>query len=188
MTVTLHAVQNLPSYAGERRVVLTRDAVAQLVNAISDSDCNLRLIDDRQCGYIADGVNPDALAIAAASLDPASRESIAPLLAFALINRFELQLDSGDDRPSREAMLKLTDTRVGEVQVQWTASHAWSALGALGFAVEADAVGYNVAAKELAAALKVYGQALTPRDCWALTDLARYALTRVGPEAEIVAA
>jgi hypothetical protein len=195
MSVTISAV--LPSAfdqagAPSRELEITRDEAIALVLGISKlarDRVGIVFVDDFQCGYVATDIHPDALAEVAKGADPALQAKIAAHLDFAVRNNLLVSVYTNDDISYRQATptLVVTGIEVSDPQVNWSASHAVEAFRNVGFRYDADNPA-GVSAQALRDACEKRLDKISDMDTVRLYEIADYALTKDGPDVEVLAA
>ncbi|WP_046867163.1 hypothetical protein [Microvirga massiliensis] len=195
MSVTISAV--LPSAfdqagAPSRELEITRDEAIALVLGISKlarDRAGIVFVDDFQCGYVATDVHPDALAEVAKGADPALQAKIAAHLDFAVRNNLLVSVYTNDDVSYRQAAptLVVTGVEVSDPQVTWSGGHAVEAFRNVGFRYDADNPA-GVSARALRDACEKRLDKVSDMDTARLYEIAEYALSKGGPDVEVLAA
>lgn len=193
MTMTVAMVDAPIPADAARRAVLTVEMVNALVRAIASGpyrDEGMIFVDDEQVGCDASRVSPAAVELALTKIpEPLvshTRRAIAPVLAFAKADGWNLWIRSNQDRhwmPGNAPEILLSLERAGAVEASWTVGHTRVAFEDLGFTMDADE-SIQVPARMLADAC----QGRSDADSLRLAAIAAYALERGGPDAEVMAA
>jgi hypothetical protein len=178
--------------APQSELEITRDEAIQLVTAVqrkARTDARHLGVDDFQFGYYAIGVNPHGFLEAFLTLPNDLQANIRPHVDFALKQSLAISVETRDDRSHVDAkpVLRLEADRFDDPQVQWTGSHAVEALRNVGIKYDTDNP-HALLAKDLAAACEKRLDKVSDMDTARLLEIAEYAISQAGPDAQVLAA
>lgn len=195
MSVTVSAL--LPNVfaiegAPQREIELTRDEAVQIVTAIKavgTADPDFIGLDDCQFGYYAIRSNPTGVAEAVQALSSDLQVKVADHLTFAMKHSLSVTVETRDDMAYNGAkpILRVEGERMDDPQVQWTGSHAVEALRNVGISYDTDNP-HALSAKELATACEQRLDKVSDMDTARLLEIAEYAISQAGPDAQVLAA
>jgi hypothetical protein len=177
--------------APTHEVELTREEAIELVTSVhrrAPDAARYIGLDDFQFGYYAIRVDPQRFAKGLLlSLDLQTKISVH--LAFALQHNLGISVETRDDRSHVDAkpLLRLEADRFDDPQVQWTGSHAVEALRDVGIEYDTDKP-HPLSAMALVAACEQRLDKVSDMDTARLLEIAEYAISRVGADAQVLAA
>jgi hypothetical protein len=195
MSVTVSAV--LPNVfaiqgAPQPELELTREEAIQVVTAIKSNeaaDPDFIGIDDFQFGYYAVRAVASEVAEAVQVLDQTLRAKIADRLTFAIKHKLTVTVETRDDQAhmGMKPIFRVESERFDDPAVQWTGSHAVEAFRNIGIKYDTDSP-RALNAKDVISACEQRLDKVSDMDTARLLEIAEYAISQAGPDAQVLAA